>query len=62
MQKTSARLSWIYFPAENAPAVDSVKVGAEIAVYGQVRKCEIEVTQGGVRLDFDLWKSKIQSP
>jgi hypothetical protein len=59
---TMARLSWLYFPASNAPAADSVKVGSEIAVYGQVRRCEIVVEQGALRFDFDLWKAKMENP
>jgi hypothetical protein len=56
------RLSWLYFPASNAPAADGVKVGSEIAVYGQVRRCEIVVEQGALRFDFDLWKAKMENP
>ena len=59
---TIDRLSWLYFPEENAPMADEVKVGSEITVYGQVRRCEVVVTQGVPRFDFDLWKAKIKSP
>jgi hypothetical protein len=55
------RLSWLYFPAQNAPRADDVKVGSEIAVYGQVRRCEIVVEDGALRFDFDLWKAKMES-
>jgi hypothetical protein len=55
------RLSWLYFPEANAPRADEVKVGSEIAVYGQVRRCEIVVVDGSLRFDFDLWKAKMES-
>ena len=55
------RLSWLYFPEANAPRADDVKVGSDIAVYGQVRRCEIVVVDGALRFDFDLWKAKVES-
>jgi hypothetical protein len=55
------RLSWLYFPEASAPRAEDVKVGTEIAVYGQVRRCEIVVEDGALRFDFDLWKAKVES-
>jgi hypothetical protein len=55
------RLSWLYFQEANAPGADDVKVGSEIAVSGQVRRCEIVVKDGALRFDFDLWKAKVES-
>jgi len=55
------RLSWLYFPEASAPRAEDVKVGTEIAVYGQVRRCEIVVEGGALRFDFDLWKAKVES-
>lgn len=57
---TMARLSWLYFPEANAPRADDVKPESEIRVYGQVRRCEVVVTDSGVRFDFDLWKAKVE--
>jgi len=60
---TLARLSWLYFPLQNAPRAEEVKAGTEIVVYGQVRRCEVAINpDGSLRFDFDLWKSKVTNP
>jgi len=59
---TMGRLSWFYFKEAHTPAPDSVKVGSEITVVGDVRRCEVVMTPAGPRINFDLWKSKIDQP
>jgi len=57
---TMQRLSYLYFKAADGPKAASVKVGSEIIVVGWVRKCLVEKTESGLRLDFDLQYSKIE--
>jgi hypothetical protein len=57
---TMQRLSYLYFKAADGPKAASVKVGSEIIVVGWVRKCLVERTEEGLRLDFDLQYSKIE--
>jgi hypothetical protein len=59
---TMKRLSWFYFKEAHAPAPDSVTAGSEITVVGDVRRCEVVMTPGGLRFNFDLWKSKLENP
>jgi len=54
-----ARLTWFYFPASSAPAGNQVPVGKEIVVSGIIRRCEIVLVDGKLRINFDLFEAKV---
>lgn len=54
------RLTWFYFPESNIPAEAQVRVGAEILVSGVVRRCEIVLVDGKLRINFDLVEAKVE--
>lgn len=56
------RLTWFYFPESSAPAEAQVPVGTEIVVSGVVRRCEIVIVDGKLRINFDLVEAVVEKP